>query len=213
MPREAIDDQLDGFRKEIEGINKTLRIISHVCKNDDPSFHIRSISTNDFSLSLNVNIDLGEIIICVLVGLHLAQNELREKKKALETLSDLPKDLLKGFSDFVNSTVRDKIKEMVTKLREDCANAVDAEKVEQTKGPLSDAIFDLAAKLERGFNVDVRVGEATEAELGEGEPVSAQLKMQSERLKQLGQKANELKVIERQSAGVFLITDQSDAEE
>ncbi len=213
MPRKSIDDQLSGFKKELDELDKQLRVISSICKSDIGSFKIKSISTNDFSFSLDINIDLAEVLLYVLVYLHVARTNFAEKMEALETnFSDLPEELFDRFKKFVRDTTERKISEAIEQMEKgQCDQAVDSNKLSQQKGPVSAALLYLAKLLERGFNIDVRVGEPPEEEAskeGETEEVE-RLRARNERLRAIGRRAAELRVIERQSEPILSLEDSS----
>lgn len=213
MPRKSIDDQLSGFKKELDELDKQLRVISSICKNDVGSFKIRSISTNDFSFSLDINIDLADVLLYVLVYLHVARTDFVKKMEALETdFSDLPRELLDSFKKFARDTTKRKISEVIEEMEKgECDQAVDSSKLSQQKGPVSAALYYLAKLLERGFNIDVRVGEPPEEEAPEEGQTEGleRLRTRNERLRAIGRKAAELRVIERQSEPILSIEDSS----
>lgn len=217
MPRKSIDDQLDGFKKELDELNKQLRVISEICKTDPAPFKIRSISTNDFSLSLDISVDLAEVLLYVLVYLHAARIDLVGKFAALDDkFSDLPKDLLDQLKKFANDTTRRKIKEAIEQMAENCKQAVDSDKLDQQKGPVTAALSYLAKRLERGFNIDVRVGEHPEEEEEPEEattPEISRLRAHKERLRGIGRRVANLKIIERQRNPILSLEDSSGDDE
>jgi hypothetical protein len=216
MPRESINDQLNGFNKELGHLNRELQVLSAIAKNPGNLFKINSISTNDFSLALNINIDLGQILITVLLGLVVIQNGYRSKADIIgKNLSDLPENLLSGFRDWVNQYVKTEIGTLIDRLPTECPDAVDTEKLLAIKMQVQGALEYLAEKQEKGFNMDVRTGAPPEIP-NEVEAETAELKKiqrESRRLREITRKSAEMKVLERQSTPILNLTKPDGAEE
>ena len=152
-----------------------------------------------------------------MVYLHAARIDFAEKMEALEAkFSDLPGELFGRFKEFVRDTTKRKISAAIEQMEKgECDQAVDSNKLSQQKGPVGSAISYLAMLLERGFNLDVRVGEPPEEEAPEeGEPEEVErLRARNERLRALGRRAAELRVIERPSEPILSLEDSSSDDE
>lgn len=214
MPRESVDDQLDGFKKELDEFGKQLRVVATACKDKSSNFKIRNISTNDFSLAIDISVDLGEVLLFILIVIHGAQIDLRAKLASLEQqFSDLPNDLFNQFKEFANQTVKRKISDAIDLMAERCSDAVDVAALKQQRQPIIAAFFYLATLVQRGFNMDVRAGEQPEEKEGDAEEETSELKQLrtlQARLRRIGSQAADLKLIQGQTAPILSIEDASD---
>ncbi len=211
MPRESINDQLGGFGKELALLNKELMVISNITKNPNQHLRINSISTNDFSLAINIDINLGEVLAAILFGLTIMKNHYRSKVDVVrDKLSDLPTDLLNGINAWANQYVKAEISNLIDKLPTQCAESVDREKLNNLRGQVQAALEYLAENQDKGFNMDVRVGEPdddeADADPDADEVTVARIELARNRLRAIAEKSAEMKVIERQSTPILSLT-------
>jgi len=209
MPRESIADQLPGFTKELGRLSTQMQVIASVAKSRQQSFTINSISTNDFSLAINIDLNLGEILAAILLGLTVIQSNYRSKADIIKNgLSDLPAKLLESFKEWANQYVKDEIGKLIERLPAECPDAVDAEKLLNNKVPLQAALEYLSEGQEKGFNMDVRAGLPTmEQPDGTASPDRIlELEKEASRIRAITEKSAQMNVLERQTAPILSLT-------
>ena len=211
MPRQAINDQLPGFQKELAQLNIELQVLAAVAKHSPTrDFRINSISTNDFTVALNIDVDLGELIAYLLLSLHLIKATYQKNADVVaKQLSDfLPEELRDRFKEVVNNYVESEIVKLVERLKTDEKSGADPQKVENNKGALLAALKYLMQKMEKGFNMDVRSAPPSEDEIkNEGDADKKRALEESRtRLIALQQKSANIKLLEQQSAPILNLT-------
>src|SRR5262249_26779203 len=131
----------------------------------DETFRINSVSTNDFTVALNIDINIGEILIGALLGLSLARAAARKAIDALKSpnLEALPPNILEQAMTWAKDSLKGEIVKLAHSLADLCPDAVDRAKLEQQLGPVISALEYLEKNVEKGFNMDVRVGPSSTA--------------------------------------------------
>jgi hypothetical protein len=217
MPRESIDDSLGGFNKELATLNRQLLVLASVAIDSSATLRINSIATNDFSVALNINVDLGEIVAFILVALSAMRIGYRSKLDVIKNsaLKDLPEPIREQIDIWARGYIKEEIAKIVSRLPDECPQSVDREKLESNKGPVGAALEYIEAKQERGFNMDVRVG-ALEAPREAAPDEDVEKREQIERLRArlaaIAKRSAELKVLERQSHPILEIEHSEDGE-
>ena len=214
MPREAIDDQLDGFRKELAQLNTQLLVLSSVAIHPPEKLTINSVSTNDFSLAININIDLGEIITVSLVALATMRLGYRKIINALKVddLKDAPEEIMAPMKAWANGYVKDEIAKIVARLPTECPQSIDPVALNQHSNAVRAALEYIEERQERGFNMDVRVGPPDEAVDSENPPTDAAaalIQAKRARLQEIADRSAHLKVLEAQTVPILSLTDGS----
>lgn len=192
IPRDYVDDDLKSLGKELEELEKIFKIFSELFGDDYSGFKIKTISSTDFSIVINVNVDVGLIIVSSLVALHMAFGTLQEKRDAMEKLLDLPEKFVSGIKEWANTHMEEKINELVDSFKESFADTVKEERINELKNGLVASLRKLANRLEKGFNVDVRAGLPPSIEEAEGDEKIT--KEEIGRMKKLGKKLNEIQI-------------------
>ncbi|HEY2069608.1 MAG TPA: hypothetical protein VGG48_08655 [Rhizomicrobium sp.] len=211
MPRESIDDNLSGINKEFNNLNRQLLVLAEICKQAPPPLRVNSISTNDFTVALNINIDLGEIIAFVLVALTSMRLGYQSKFDALkqDAFKDLPREIFDQMKAWANGYVKEEISKIVDRLPDACPESVSTEKLEAQKGPVRAALEYIEEKQEAGFNMEVRVGDPPTGGDGQDEGRAAELAQINARLIEIAKNVAQLKVLERQTTPILSLTDQT----
>jgi hypothetical protein len=210
MPREAISDNLSGFPKELSHLSTQLQVLSRISKGGAQTFRINSISTNDFSVALNIDVDLGDIITVVLVSLLMIRSRFKAKTDLISgPLSDLPQNLLDEIKSWANEYVKAEVDKLIDRLPAECPNAVDQQQLAQNKGPVAAALFYICEKHEKGFNIDVRVGKIADEpapQTGGAGATTETIESRAARLRAITQRSAEITVLENQTAPILSLT-------
>lgn len=214
MPREAISDDVGGFGKLLTQLNKELLVLTQILAEPAPRLTINTISTNDFSLAINFDVNLADVVLFILLALGQARGRAKAALDALSTeaLKGLPEQILAQSKEWAKTLIKDEIGKIVERLPLECPDSVDAAKLDNQKAPVRAAIEWIESKQELGFNMDVRSGEPPaepKAEEGEEHPAPALLAKRAKFLR-IADRATQLKVIERQSEPILSIEDAQD---
>lgn len=215
MPRDAIDDSLAGFSKVLASLNTELQVLASIAKDGREPLKINSIATNDFTVALNINVDLGDIIQAVLLGLIYVRLGSRKALDALKApgLENLPAEIMDRTVTWARGLVDAEIEKLVDRLPADCPDSVDAAKLIQHRGQVIEAVKYLHDKEEVGFNMEVRTGDVPEDATEASEPDVAkreQINSRHAKIRAISTKAATLKVLTKQSLPILTLTEKKD---
>lgn len=216
IPRSAFGDNLRGFNVELTKLHRQLVVLSKITTSPQDRFEIRSVSSNDFMVSLNVNVDLVDIILFALIGLQHAHIRERERMEALkQTFKDLPGDLYDGIRQHAQETIGKAVDELVGRLRDSVGEAVSPERLGQHQTQLKEAFSRLAELIERGFNIDVRAWEPPdEEELTDehSEAVVKAIHAKRARLQKIVDQSASLRLLQKSEVEILQIEAQDDGD-
>jgi hypothetical protein len=108
MPRRVVDNGLEGLAKELAELNGVFGIFSEVTIRQRPEFKIRSFSSSEFMLYL-------EVIPVVATGITIAIDRIINSYKNLLTIrrhrqgledQKVPKKVLKGISEYADEYMK-----------------------------------------------------------------------------------------------------------
>lgn len=216
MPRESIADDVGGFGKLLEQLNRQLLVLSNITKAKQQPLTINSIATNDFTVAVNINVDLGDIIAYSLLGLMVLRKSYQEKKDLIggEILKELPAKLYDQFVAWANEHVKGEIEKIVERLPNECPDSVDRKKLENHKKAVTEALRYMAEKQELGFNMEVRTSSIEEtAGKDADEKKVAVIEQRKARIAKITARSAQLKVLTKQEAPILKLTDGAATEE
>jgi hypothetical protein len=210
MPREAIDDHLGGFSKVLGLLNKELTVLASIAKYDREPLRINSISTNDFTVALNINVDLGVIVQTILLALIALRIGYRNQIEALKNpaLKSMPPEILAQAVKWARGWADAEIKKIVDSLPETASDSVDPAKLEAKRELVIEAVRYMHDKQELGFNMEVRTG-TPEADVTEEAEADAEKRQQINahraKIREISSKAATMKVLTQQNTPILTL--------
>lgn len=208
IPREYVNNDLNAFGKEIGKINIAFVSLSEILKEEHRGFEIRSISSTDLTVAININVDLADLVLYSLIGIKMIFHNMEDKQNLIDNISDLPDELSSQLKDWATSQLGEKTTEMVDNIREQFGGIIDVDKYEQYKGSVRDTILDLVERLQNGVNIEVNIGDSddeSDEDTDDDAEVPAELISKRNRLKELSKKSAELTVLQLQKNPIFNI--------
>lgn len=171
VPREAVDNQLQGFGKELIALDKLFGTFAEVATGSRDGFEIRTISTSDLTVFLDIGPVVGACIAHAverIVSLYKSVLEIRKLRSELAN-QNVPSDKLAGVEDHANTMMTDGIELLVEELFKKYAKKrLDSGRKNELKIALRFGLNQIANKLDKGYNIEVRV-EPIVAEDGDDE--------------------------------------------
>lgn len=170
VPRTFVDNRLDRFSEELNELNQIFGVFSEVATGGRPGFEIRAISSSDLSIFLDAAPAVGACVAVAmerLIALYKQLLEIRKLKGELET-QGLEKENLKGIEKHANSVMDNGVEKLVQELLSEFHHVDDNGRKNELAIELKYALKKIANRVDRGFNIEVRMTEPDEVEADEG---------------------------------------------
>lgn len=169
LPRAYLDNRFDKLAKEFKEINSILSTISEVATGKTEHFEIRSLSTSDPFVLLGASIGVLASIALTIKPIISAYKEILEVRLLHAQLAEkkVASERLKGVEDHTAEIMSKAIEEIKTELLARSPLQDNGRKNELSNA-LGAALNKLANRIDRGFNIEIRV-EPIKTEEGEEE--------------------------------------------
>jgi len=174
VPRAFLDNRLDRFASELDELNQIFGVFSEVASGSRPGFEIKTISSTDLSVYLEVAAIVGACIAtCVerIVALYKQLLEIRKTQAELAKLG-VEKKNLKGLEDHANGVMENGIEKLVKEIMAEYMPKGEAGRKNELSIELKFAMKKIANRIDRGFNIEVRM-EEPDIESGNPEDATA----------------------------------------
>lgn len=215
MPKKIFDGDFRLFNKELNKIDVQIIQISELLKNPDRNFNVRNISSNDFTVALNINIDLAEVILLIIAGVQISLLNLKTKEKALEDLKGLPSKIQADIKKWVTETITTDIDDIIDRIKIECKDTVDVRKIDNNKSSLIKCIMKYVQYIQNDVLFDIRAGliDIDDSENDEGQETLKDKSIDVSRLERLQQSTNELQLLQKQQNQILMIEVDNDDDE
>lgn len=179
IPRAYVKDNLKNFGDELANLEKTLLVFSELTTGQREPLHIRSISSSELSVFLDY---APEVAACIAVAVErivaLYKQLLEIKKLKLELVKqNVPEESLNGIDAHAASLVSPKLDELAAELIERYGQDLEAGRKNEVSIEIKHSLNKLANRIDRGFNVELRVAqdktlEESDAEIEEAKRIA-----------------------------------------
>jgi hypothetical protein len=173
VPRMFVNNRLDKFTKELSELNLIFGDFAEVATGERPGFEIRTISSSDLSIFFDTASMVGACIAIAMERIIALYKQLLEIRKLHGELvkQGLAKESLEGIEKHVNSHMEQGIEIIVSELLTEFHNGADQRRKSELSISLKYTLKKLANRVDRGFNIEVRMNEPepTESEANEQE--------------------------------------------
>ncbi len=159
VPRNAVDNALEDFGKELVQINKIFSVFSEIATDSRENFKIRTISSSDLTVFLEF---IPEIAACTalaierIVALYKQLLEIRELRSKMEE-NGVSKENLSGVDQHANTLMEDGIQILVEDLIRDYHKNPDEARKNELRVEAKYALNRLAKRIDKGYGIDVRI--------------------------------------------------------
>jgi hypothetical protein len=159
IPRSAVENSLVPFAKELGEINFIVSTFSELTTGATDSIQIRTISSTDLTVYLDVGLKVGAAIgkaVAWIIDRYKSILEIRKNHAELQK-QGVPDDRLKGIEDYANDAINIAIEQILPQIVETyCTTADKPRKNELTNG-IRISLNKIANRIDRGFNFEIRV--------------------------------------------------------
>lgn len=161
VPRAFVDNRLDRFSEELGELNQIFGVFAEVATGGRPGFEIRAISSSDLSIFLDAAPVIGACVAVAIervIALYKQLLEIRKLQGEL-TKQGLEKDNLKGIEKHANGLMEQGIDKLVKELLTEFHKVDDNGRKNELSIELKYALKKIANRVDRGFNIEVRMTE------------------------------------------------------
>ena len=178
IPREAVAEELDRLLKETKFFGNLVSMVAEVVKGSPGAqVKVRSLQSSDFGIdfvtSLSVTASLATAVDYLVRGLKKL-NEIRAVKDKMQELG-FEQELLDKLDNKSEAAIDAEIEQVNAKIFQDC-KIDDQGRVNELSTGISIRLKGLAARIERGYSVEVRTelpAEPTEDDKQKGTAISS----------------------------------------
>jgi len=161
IPREFIKNNLENFVNELFEIRRILDIFSEINTGSRPGFEIREISSSDLTIFLEALPAVGLMLAVTLERLIIVYQrilDIKIKRKELQAL-EVPGKSLRGIEDYANESMEKEIDKLAPALLDRFlgGDKSGAGRKNELEIELKSSLRKIANRLDRGFNIEVRV--------------------------------------------------------
>jgi hypothetical protein len=157
IPRPAVDNELDELGEEFDELDQILRTISEVATGDGGPVKVRTISSSDFMLFVTQHPAAAALLAFVVDKLIVGYKNILEIRKLHGELSErMGKKSIKEVASFAEE-------EMIKVIKATADEAIkqyairDQGRRNELRTALDMALRKLADRIDRGFNIEVRI--------------------------------------------------------
>lgn len=186
IPRLFVENLLDRFSQELDELNRIFGVFEELATGSRPSFAIRTISSSELMVYLEVAAIVGACIATAIESIIELYKKLLEIRKLQGELvkQGVEKKSLKGLEEHANGIMESGIDAVVKELINEFKSP-DAGRKNELSIELKYSLKKIANRVDRGFNFEIRMQEPEPAGDGiEESPENLALTASFERVKE-----------------------------
>lgn len=161
VPRAFVENRLDRFAEELEELDRIFGVFAELSTGSRPSFPIKTISSTDLSVFLEVGAVVGACVATAVERIIALYKTLLEVRKLQGELvkQGVDKKNLEGLETHANGIMDVGIDQLVKDLMTEFKGKVDAGRKNELSVELKYSLKKIANRIDRGFNIEVRMEE------------------------------------------------------
>lgn len=197
VPRAFVQDNLKSFGTELVEIEKMLLVFSELATGKREPLKIRQISSSELSVFLQYLPEIGACVAIAVERIVALYKQLLEIKKLKKELveQEVPEEQLRGIDNHAASIVSPALDKLATDLIEDYGSHLDKSRKNEVSIEVKHSLNKLANRIDRGFNIELRVSpiESDETEEDDENQATDTTKAAIQQIIESGSKINHLK--------------------
>jgi hypothetical protein len=161
IPRNHVENNLSNLGKELIEFEKNLSVFSEIATGSRTPIQVRSIASSDFSIFLDSVPAIGALIAVTverIIALYKSSLEIKKLKLELEK-HQVPDEIAKLLDQHISSIVSKEAEKIAAELMEKHAAHIDEGRKNELLTELRHSVENLADKIDKGFQIEVRVAE------------------------------------------------------
>ncbi|MEL6559056.1 MAG: hypothetical protein AAFQ94_12785 [Bacteroidota bacterium] len=195
IPRAFVNNKLTELESEIHELNFILNNISEVIHGEKVEYEVKTISSSDFLLYVSAGLSVTSFLGVALEKIITTYKTILEIKKLRKDLKDkgVPDKETKGIEKHANESMGKEIKKIVDEAIKEHYKEKNAERKNELTNGLTISLNKLSNRIDKGFNVEIRVKELPEPE--EETELTEEQKVQIESIQQIQSSSKALEFI------------------
>jgi len=208
IPRKFIDNKLSDFKTEIGELNFILNNISEAVTGEKQEYKVKTISSSDFLLYIIIGLQVANVLSKATERILNHYKQILEIKALRNQLKakGIPANKTKGIETHVNGMMASEIKKIAKEVINEHYEGDNGRKNELENG-LIISLNKLANRIDKGFNVEIRVVELPVHE--ENEEQSPQQAEKSELIESIKASAKNIDFLESKGESILKLPEQS----
>lgn len=209
IPREFIKNKLSELKKEIGELNFILNHISEAVTGEKQEYEVKTISSSDFLLYVIICLQVADVLSKAterilnqykqILEIKLLRNQLKEK--------GVPASKTKSIETHANGMMKSEIKAIAKEVMDEHYSGENGRKNE-LENSLVIALNKLANRIDKGFNVEIRV-EPLPAPSEDEEPTE-EYQAQSELINSIKSSSQNIEFIETSGESILELPEKKD---
>lgn len=195
IPREFVENKLSELKNEIAELNFILNNISEAVTGEKQEYEVKTISSSDFLLYVIIGLQVADVLSNAterILNIYKGILEIKQLRNQLKE-KGIPASKTKSIETHANGMMKDEIKKIVKEVMDEHYDGDNGRKNELENG-LTISLNKLANRIDKGFNVEIRVEPLPEPE--EGEEPSPEYKHSSELIKSIQESARKIEFLD-----------------
>lgn len=195
IPREFVDNKLSELKNEIAELNFILNNISEAVTGEKQEFKVKTISSSDFLLYVIIGLQVADVLSNATERILNIYKGILEIKQLRNQLKDkgIPASKTKSIETHANGMMNDEIKAIVKEVIDKHYDGDNGRKNELQNG-LTISLNKLANRIDKGFNVEIRVEPLPEPE--EEEEPTPEYQQNVEMIKSIQESARKIEFLD-----------------
>ena len=195
IPREYVENKLSELKDEISELNFILNNISEAVTGEKQEYEVKTISSSDYLLYVIIGLQVADVlsnaterILNIYKGIleiKLLRNQLKEQ--------GIPASKTKSIDTHANGMMKEEIKSIVKEVMDEHYEGDNGRKNELQNG-LTISLNKLANRIDKGFNVEIRVEPLPEPQ--EDEEQSQEYTAKSELIKSIKESSSKIEFLD-----------------
>ena len=165
LPRSSIDNSLRSLSAEFRELERIFSDVTELATGSRPSTRVRSIASSDFSVYLELAPEAAAFLAVAVERVIATYRNLLEIRRIRSeaAAAGLSNGRLEGIDEHIAERMERGVDETVDELFVEMEIAIsDDSRKNELKVGLKRSLSDVAARIDRGYRFDIRVGETLE---------------------------------------------------
>ena len=210
VPRSYVDDNMKSFGLELVQLEKTLIVFSELVTGNREPLIIRQISSSELSVFLQYVPEIGACVAIAVERIVALYKQLLEIKKLKKDLvaQEVPEEQLAGIDTHAASIVSPALDQLATELMDQYGSHLDQSRKNEVSIEVRHSLNKLANRIDRGFNIELRVSPIEDEEEHDDDTVDADATKQA--IRQIIESGSRIKHLENAGEPVLFLLEGED---
>ncbi|PKP18227.1 MAG: hypothetical protein CVU05_13945 [Bacteroidetes bacterium HGW-Bacteroidetes-21] len=202
IPREYVKNKLSSFKDEVAELSFILNHVSEAVNGEKEEFKVKTISSSDFLLYIVISLQVANVLSKATERILNHYKQVLEIKNLRNQLKEkgVPASKTKDIETHANGMMEAEIKKIAKEVIEEYYNGENGRKNELENG-LVISLNKLANRIDKGFNVEIRVKPLSAPKENEEEPEGYQEKV--ELVKEIQKSARNIEFIDTKGESIL----------